>query len=418
MASKSIAFMAGALVVLGSAALYISSRDASRYADDADPLAGEPALPELVDLDPDALVAVELVDRDGSVRLERRGATWVLPAKDGYQARTDRVTELMRGLQTLRLTEQGTARADKHVRIGLVAPADGGEEAVLVRVELAGGDDPAELLLGNVDASRSGDALFVRRPSEDQSWLATGRVPRRTTATWWFDARTVTIPTSDVQRVSITFEERPNQNYMLSRDDPNGFGFQLAPLPEGRVPGEEWKWSGLARTAGNLTAADVQSAASFEAAAAAGHLEAGRPPEYARFELETYAGLRLEARLARLPSGVDGVPGPSWIRYYADVMVQGAGPVAQNAPERDLAAARARADELNARLDGWWFEVPAGTAAGYWAPLEDLLAPLPPQQDVTPQDANSQSEVPDEEPAVEASDAPASTEGASTRDDG
>jgi hypothetical protein len=387
MASKAIAFMAGALVVLGSAALYISSRDSSSYANDADPLAGEPALPELEGLAADALVAVELTDRDGSVRLERRGVAWILPTVDGYPARTDRVTELMRGLQTLRLIEAGTARADKHARVGLVAPGDGGEEAVLVRVELAGGDAPAEILLGNSDTSRSGDALFVRRPDEDQCWVANGRIPRPTSATWWFDARTVTIPTSEVRRVSIAFEERPDQSYTLRRDDPDTFGFELAPLPEGRVPGEEWKWSGLARTAGNLTAADVQGTTSFESAAAGSHVE------YARFDLETYEGLRLEARLARLASDVDGVPGPTWIRYHADVVEDGAGPASPAAPERDLAAARTRADELNARLDGWWFEVPAGTAAGYWTPLEDLLAPLP------------------EEPAEQPVEAPPATDG-------
>ena len=371
MANKGLAFLAGALVVLAVPAIVITTKDRSGWESDADPLDGEPVLPELEALGTDGLFALELTDRDGSVRIERDGGRWVLPQLDGYPARDDRVTELVRGLQTLRIEEESTSNPDKHARVGLVAPDDGGEAAALVRVLDAEEEAVCELLLGQVDRSRSADALFVRRPDDDQCWLAAGRVPRSTSTTNWFDTGVVSIDTSSVRRAAIAFEDDPGASYELVREDAEQFGFELRPVPEGREPGAEWQWSALARTLANFSCTDVRRDLD-------GGLDGARR---ATATLETYDGAVVEGRLVRVPSEVESVPGATWITFEARVDAER---VATD-EQLDPGAARAFVDDFTARVGGWWFEVPAGTAAGLWTPLADLLEPLP--EETLPGDA-------------------------------
>lgn len=361
MASKGLAFLAGALVVLAVPAIVISTKDDSSWESDADPRDGAFVLPELDGLDPSRLAAIELVDRDGTVRIERDGGRWILPGLDGYTAREDRVTELVRGLQTLRIGEPSTKNPERHARVGLVAPDAGGEAAALVRVLDPDGAAICELLLGDVDRSRSADALFVRRPGEDQCWLAEGRVRRETSAASWYDTSVIALDTSEVRRAAIDFEGRPESGYAIERADRTQFGFELTPLPDGREPGAEWQWTALARNLSNLASSDVRRSVDLTGA------------ERATVALETFDGVAVEGQVVRLASPIEGVPGATWASF--DARVDELRLTAD--PALDAAAARATVEALEARVDGWWYEIPAGTAAGLWTPLEDLLAPLP-----------------------------------------
>lgn len=362
MASKAFAFMAGALVVLAVPAVFVSMKDRSSWESDADPRDGEPVLPEFDDLAPERLAAIELDDRDGTVRLEQRDGTWVLPHKGGYPADLAKVTELVRDLQSLRIGETSTSSPERHARVGLIAPSDGGETAVHVRVLGPSDAVIAELLLGRTDTSRSQNALFVRRPDDDQCYLALGDVRRETSASSWYDAKVLAIPTSDVARAAIEFAGDPDAGYELVRADPEDFGFVFAPRAEGREMGAEWKWTALARNAANLSATDVRPAEDFDASGA----------ERASIALATYDGLVVEGELVRLPSEVEDTPGPSWIRYTVRAQARDG-----NADDTVSEEVQARAAELRSQLEGWWFAVAPGTAASLWTPREGMYAPLP-----------------------------------------
>jgi hypothetical protein len=367
MASKALAFMVGALVVLAVPTVLHYSSEKNAVRSDADVNAGELALPALSNMQAADVLALEISDRDGALRVERRGDTWVLPSKGGFPARAERVAEFVRGLQTLRLVEKSTANRDKHARVGLVAPADGGEESVLVRV--LGADDAvvAELLLGKEELGRSSPATFVRRVDEDQAWLAYGDLVRTTTANTWFDNRLASVPSTRVKLASVIFDGRGDVGYELLREDPQNSGFSFRPLDEGRELVEEWKYTALARAFGSLSFDDVQPAAGFDTTGS----------ERLDVTVATHDGLVLTLEARRLQSDVEGVSGPVWVSLGAGFEAPPAGPLAEGRTPPDPAAVEREVAELAARTNGWWFKVPASAATTLFTTREELLKPLP-----------------------------------------
>ncbi|MEZ5980433.1 MAG: DUF4340 domain-containing protein [Planctomycetota bacterium] len=396
MTSKGLAIMAGALVVLGVPAFWLYTKDRAGWAADRDPLSGEPALPALADLRPGDLAALELRDRDGSVRIEKKDASWVLPDKGGYPARTDRVTELVRGLQTMRVMERGTSRPDKFDRVGLVAPDDGGEESVLVRV--LGADDRAigEVLLGNRAFDRSEDAVWIRRVGEDQTLLASGAPPRETSAADWFEKSLLKIPSQRVRSVAVEFAE-PDAGYSLVRDDPSGFGFTFAPLPEGRELVEEWRYTAVARAVAALNSEDVES----------GDLET-LEGERVHVHYETYDGLAVDLDAVRLPGATDVAPGPVWATLAVGSCERFGGALPQGQPFPDATAVDAERADLAARTGGWRFRLPAAVGANLFAQRESLLKPLPVEQ--PPPAPTEESDGPRDDESAPAVGADGSTE--------
>ncbi|MBR0651936.1 DUF4340 domain-containing protein, partial [Roseomonas terrae] len=149
---------------------------------------------------------------DGTLEVERRGDTWVLPAKGGYPVRQDKVRELLTGLTELRLTEPRTANPDMLDRLGLDDPSRVGSTATLLRVLDAQGQPIAELVIGRRRVRTQGnvpESAFVRRPNENQAWLAEGRIPVDSDPQLWLDRDIANLPRERVQRVAINRTGQP-----------------------------------------------------------------------------------------------------------------------------------------------------------------------------------------------------------------
>ncbi|MEO3471632.1 DUF4340 domain-containing protein [Roseomonas sp. CAU 1739] len=149
---------------------------------------------------------------DGTLEITRRGETWVLPAKGGYPVRQEKVRELLVGLTELRLTEPRTANPDMLDRLGLDDPTKEGSTATLLRVLDAQGGVIAELVIGRRRVRTQGnvpESAFVRRPGENQAWLAEGRIPVDSDPQLWLDRDIANLPRERVRRVAINRTGQP-----------------------------------------------------------------------------------------------------------------------------------------------------------------------------------------------------------------
>ena len=149
---------------------------------------------------------------DGSLEIARRGETWVLPSKGGYPVRQDKVRELLVGLTELRLTEPRTANPDMLDRLGLDDPTREGSTATLLRVLDAQDAVIAELVIGRRRVRTQGnvpESAFVRRPNENQAWLAEGRIPVDSDPQLWLDRDIANLPRERVRRVAINRTGQP-----------------------------------------------------------------------------------------------------------------------------------------------------------------------------------------------------------------
>lgn len=298
---------------------------------------------------------------DGTLEVTRRGETWVLPAKGGYPVRQEKVRELLVGLTELRLTEPRTANPEMLDRLGVEDPARAGATSTLLRVLDGQGAVIAELVIGRRRVRTQGnvpESAYVRRPGENQAWLAEGRIPVDSDPQLWLDRDIANFPRERIRRIAVAREGQPP--LVLARSgEPDGT-LRITD-PADAPPAEETALDEAGRAFEFLTFLDVRP----EAEAPGEALGEGR------FELTDSLAVVVRPRR-------DGEA--LWITLAA---------------EGDDEAAR-----LNARWRGWAYQVGAWKEKAFVPLLSDLRAAEPPPAE-TP-------EAPAEAPAASPPAAPAS----------
>jgi hypothetical protein len=293
-------------------------------------------------------VRLEAIRHDGTLTVERRGETWVLPAKGGYPVRQEKVREVLTGLTELRLTEPRTANPDLLDRLGLEDPTRAGATSTLLRVLDAQGAVIAELVIGRRRVRTQGnvpESAFVRRPNETQAWLAEGRIPVDSDPQLWLDRDIANLARERVREVRIARGgEAP---IVITRSgDPDG-RFTLVE-PAG-APAEETNLEEVGRAFEFLTFLDVRPEAEIP----------GEPLGEARFAFSD--GLAVVVRPRKEGEAI-------WVTLAA---------------EGDDEAAR-----LNARWRGWAYQVGQWKEKAFAPRLADL-APAPEAGQPPPAEAAS-----------------------------
>jgi hypothetical protein len=149
---------------------------------------------------------IELARQAQATTLTRDGDIWRIGESGGYPARPERVHELLADLTELRLVEERTSDPARHADLGVDDPGREGGTAVKLRV-LDGQDQPiAELILGRRRVRTQGnvpETIYVRRPSEQRSWLAEGRLAADTDPQLWINRDLASLAPDRLRRVEI-----------------------------------------------------------------------------------------------------------------------------------------------------------------------------------------------------------------------
>jgi hypothetical protein len=149
---------------------------------------------------------IEVVRHDGTLTVNRAGEAWVLPAKANHPVRPERVREVLVGLTELRLAEPRTANPEMLERLGVEDPTRAGATSSLLKVTDAQGQTIAELIVGRRRMRVQGnvpESIYVRRPGENQAWLAEGRLPLDSDPNLWIDRDIANIPRERVREVTV-----------------------------------------------------------------------------------------------------------------------------------------------------------------------------------------------------------------------
>ena len=149
---------------------------------------------------------IEVRRHDGALEIIRRGDVWVLPTKGDYPIRQEKLRELLTGLTELRLMEPRTGNSEMFDRLGLEDPLRAGATSTLLRVVDAQGAALVELVIGRRRVRTQGnvpESAYVRRPNENQAWLAEGRIPVDADPQLWLDRDVANLPRERVQRVVV-----------------------------------------------------------------------------------------------------------------------------------------------------------------------------------------------------------------------
>jgi len=291
------------------------------------------------------IARVEITSKGKTLAIVRKGDGWRLDDQVGYLVQQSKLRELLTGLTELRVIEPRTSDPEQFGRLGLADPdkAEGG--GTLLRVLDEASKPVVELLTGIRRTRTQGglpEAIYVRRPGENRTWLAEGRLAPDTDGSTWLDRDIMNIPDKRIASVTVTRGEgvlefaRVGDKFLLRK-----------PAEAGTLDG--FKVDEVARALQDLTFQEVKPAREIPGQ----KIGTGR--------LVTDNGVTVTATVFR--DGED---------IWAMFDVTGAG------------AAQAEADKLASRMKGWVYQLSSWKEKMLVPSLEDLRPPKPPGSNAPP----------------------------------
>ena len=316
-----------------------------------------PALLEQVN----SVARVRVTGSEGTFTLARDGDAWVVEEKERHRADPDRVHKLLVGAAGMKRLEPKTSDPERYPKLWLEDPTGKDARSVRLVLEDASGAALAHWVLGDRRPSKS-DAgrteLYIRTAGDPQAWLVEGSVPGGDKIIDWLDRTVARIDRERLRTAEVAHAD--GAAVTVGKEVPADADFVLHDVPEGREIDSQYRVNDIGRFLEDLRFEDVAPASSLDFAGSADK----------RMEVATFDGLRV-----RLDSVMRD--GDAWVRLRAEVdegLVEeaaGADAAASSAesgseskdgpPESllPLDEVRAEAERLNARWQGWAYELPS-----------------------------------------------------------
>lgn len=329
MSPKTFAALALATVVAVAAAAFAVTRDRGFT-----PVAGagEVVFPGLIERVNDvAKMVIELPA--GTLTIERGKDGWTVKENDDYPARAVEVRQVVLALAGLKLLEPKTRNADKFAKLELQDPTVKGARSKRVKLFDRDGALLADVILGRRRQTLPGTTLggvYLRRPGEDQTWLAAGGPEVSDERRDWLERKIVDVAGTRVKKVVIRHPD--GETLTFSKAKPEAADFTLENIPEGK------KLIGLAGVnyvGGALRALQLdnvrKSSDTFDAQTTV------------TADFTTFDGLTVQVLTTKRD-------GKSWIRLDASA-------ASADAKTKDGASVADEAKEINARTGGWTYQI-------------------------------------------------------------
>ncbi len=279
-----------------------------------------------------------------TVTVERAAGTWRVTEKAGFPADAERVRQVLFELSQLTLMEPKTQMPERYARIQVEDVDTKDAKSSFLAVKDESGASLAELIIGKAKnglAGVTGKGVYLRKPDQQQAWLARGELDLRTGVNAWLAKGIVDIDAKKIQRVTTT---RPDGSVIVfSKADPSATEFEVGGLPDGKtVKKDEIKDVGAVLSGLNL--ADVQPA------------DQKKLPDdkLIQAEVVTFDGLVVNIDMEETEDGI-------WARFEASA-------------GGDNAEVAKQAEDLNARVKGWVYQIPDFKVRPILKKADELIA--------------------------------------------
>ncbi len=308
-----------------------------------DPEANKPVLPEIAKRLGE-VQRVTLVHGDAKTTLLRQGENWVVEEKGDYPADGPKLHQTLLGLAELRYVEEKTRKPELYPRLEVEDAGKAGAKSTLITVSDAKGSLLGEIIAGKrrIDELGGGtDGIYVRKPGNAQSWLASGTLDLPDDAAQWLDRSIVDVPNDEVKEVVLT--QPDGSSLDIARDKPEA-KLALKGAPKDTKLKSDDVLVEPTTALASLTLSDVRPAAKMPLP------ETG----VAHAVFTSFDGLTVKVALF-------DQDGKSWATFD----VSGSG------------AAEKEAATLNAKLSPWVYAIPDYKAKSLRTKLADVTAPPP-----------------------------------------
>lgn len=149
---------------------------------------------------------IELTHGGKTFAVARKGDVWVLPDQGSYPVKPGMVHALLAGLTELRVAGKRTTNPADFKALGVADPKQPGSTGSLLTVLDASGHPIVTVIVGNQRYGMAGDnqeTVYVRRPGENQSWLAEGALSVDSDPSLWIDHTIANIDHSRITRIEV-----------------------------------------------------------------------------------------------------------------------------------------------------------------------------------------------------------------------
>ena len=274
---------------------------------------------------------LEITHQGKQTVIEKRpDGGWGVASMHDYPVQETKLRGVLTALTELRLVEPRTTDPSEFSRLGVDDPNAATSSADALRVTDGAGKPILDLIVGHRRVRSQGnvpDQVYVRRPGDNQSWLAEGSLQVDADPAAWLDRNVLNIGHDRIAKVSVG-------------DGALTFGkidgkFALT-QPADHPSLEEYKVDDVGRALENLTFTEVKADAP------------GTESGHAVFT--TTDGLAVTVTLFHADKDV-------WARFAAS-----------GTPE---------ADKLNARLAGWSYQIGSWKEKSLVPTIDDLKAEAP-----------------------------------------
>lgn len=230
MTPKQFSVLAAAAAVSLAAAIAIHAARAPWTAT----AAGTGKLLPGIEADAARIARISVTQGGDTTVIAKTGDQWLVESQDGYPAGAEKVRALLIALAEADLVEAKTANPERFRQLNVDDPASETSTARLLKFEDEGGAVLGEVIAGKQRAGQAGGAVagtYVRRPGENQSWLANVAIPGGTSLRDWAQPRVFETQTETIKSVTVAIEGA--DPYVVKRDE-GGSGHALADIPAGK----------------------------------------------------------------------------------------------------------------------------------------------------------------------------------------
>lgn len=325
------------VAVLLAAGLYASANRFSRGA-----LQGKPLAPQLAQR-VNSVAAIEIHQGDKTLTIKRKGAQWELQQRSGYLANAEKARGLVLQLAAAELIEPKTANKERYGLLELEDPKAKDAKSHQVRILDESNKPLLDIVLGKrrYDAFGSGrSGFYVRRQGESQTWLASGEPRAPLEVKDWVDTSIFKADTDKIARVTV---EHPGEDRLViernDNTDEKTKKFKLVTVPEGKKLKES---APIDQIPLGFTSLDLDDVRKLDATPSGANVST--------LTLELKDGPTVTFHLRKEADA-------TWISFSA-------------AGEGD---AKKRADEINAKANGWEFKLPSWKADNIGKHASDLF---------------------------------------------
>ena len=374
------------LVALGAlvAGVWIASERSSSTLDEYSPL-----YPDLKKSLNDAkAVRVFKAGDELAVELSRENDAWRVQQREGYPADDAKLRALLLGIADAELREEKTSNPEQYANLGVEDVSD--PEASGLRIEVNGVEPAVNLIVGK--RGPGAQSHYVRRAGDAQSWLIDTDLDTSSAPQDWLRKSILDVSADRIQSANIT--TKGAKAYTAAKQSRADADFAIDGIPKGKALNSPAAANGVATALAGLTLSDVRPASAFDT----------KPEAQATYR--TFDGLVIEAdgwrqdakHFVALKASYDESLAEQFKVASADAQESAEGNTksqsggnqspetrdSETQPTPEAAATTEtegptkpnvgeEATSLNAKVEGWVYEVPAYKYEALLKPLEDML---------------------------------------------